>query len=176
MKSPRIVVAGLVLAGIGAAVFWAGARAPGAWLASESRAAQDSSAPAEAPGVQAPQPSGSPIASSNARVAREAPPPAETAERTTRIGKGRSLFEGPPLQRPELPLSTQGAIERADQGARARALSPRAERHLESMRAKLATATGEERRHLQLAIESLENNLRHRRERARWARGDASRD
>ncbi|MBN1606465.1 MAG: hypothetical protein JW940_07515 [Polyangiaceae bacterium] len=175
MKGRQLVAAGLVLAGIGAALIWAGAGRRGAWLTSE-RPNERSSEPAEeAPGVQAPRPGDPPAPSSHPGSARRAPP-AKTAQRTAPVPKGRSLFDGAPLARPAPAPSTPGAVERADQGAQARSLSPRAERRLASMRARLETATGEERKHLQIAIESLENNLGHRRERERWAPKDASRN
>jgi hypothetical protein len=175
MNGRQLVGAGLVLAGLGAALFWAGARSPGARLASEQPSDGSSEPAEEASGVHTPRSSDSPGPSPQQGAGREAPS-AKKAERTASVAKGQSLFDGEPLARPEPPPSTRGAIERADQGAQARALSPRAERRLERMRARLETAAGEERKHLQIAIESLENNLKHRRERERWAPSDASRN
>jgi hypothetical protein len=167
-RTPLITAA--VLISLGCVCYWATADRLGPALTSEPGLSQSSSGIAESSDPQAPRTAQR--TAGGLRSAARAPHRKEVtnaARMSATLIKGQSLFEGQVLARPRLSVSTVGAVRRADEGARAQALAPRAERRLARLRSTLAVATGERKRRLQIAIESLERNLERRRERERFA-------
>lgn len=79
--------------------------------------------------------------------------------------KGRNLFDDRPLALPEVPASSDAARHLETQATQARALNPRLERQLDLLRARLGSASPEQRKRLEVSIQVLERNLEHRRER-----------
>lgn len=158
MTRVRLITASVVLVGLGCGVTWWAAGRVGPALGSEAASGQSAEGKAESSGAPTPWP----------HVAARPPPHedrAKIAEAPAATNKGRSLFEDRVLLPPELPASTAGARERADQAAQAQALGSRAERRLARMREMLSMATGERKQRLQIVVESLERNLEHRRQR-----------
>lgn len=169
--SGRIVLAATVCAALAGALCWGivdveatptstNAHASSAETPSRQRLAQ---APAQKLDVE-----------TEPRPADRSESKSEAALATQDELKGKSLFDRQPLQPPAPPPASDAAKQRAELGANAKALNPRLERRLTTMRAQLATATPEQRRALQIDIEAMERNLEIRQKRE-TAAGSASR-
>ena len=149
------LVAAAATVGLGTGLYHGRTRDDGISVSSGSHSAHEEGAVGDA----------SAAAAAGPPVDRSVAPPRGRLRAPRPAPKGEPVFGDEPLRAPQPPILTPGAAQRAEQAAQARALRPRLERQLERMRAKLASASPDERRRLQIGIEALERNLDRRQQR-----------